>query len=459
MAKKQLSDLFLVELYKLCLRNAAMFELAKSHLEYHFLPSEEYKLIWRSMVDHFEVNGRLITLGVLGQQYEADKEVTPLIRQIKDTPIPNENDILEQLELFLKQMIFISTHKELADKYNERDEEGAFQLMLETAEKLSDFKLKDERHYNNIIDGMEERLDDRKQGYLSLDETKFHNRKVPTGIVYGLDDQLKGGIDRKDTMLIMGPSGSGKSKMMKYSGYYNSKLGNRTVHIQAEGSKEEAEQCYDAAFAGQDISVVETGMLDDYTSSLLDKALEDIQMKGGEIHLKAFEQFNEGSLADVRAFMQEIVNIFGPIDLLIVDYLDVMHPGDGKNYGTSNDQERKKREKLGQVFKNLCMEFNCAGITATQSTTIPHEAQNDPKFVYRREHISEFKGMVKPFSYFVTINGTDKEKELEVRRLHIDKFRKYAAPSPTFTVATNLGNERFYEQKNSTIEAIWQGKY
>lgn len=445
MAKKKLSDLFLVELYKICLRNAAIFEIARDHIEYHYLPNEEYKLIWRSMVDHYELHGRSITIGLLAQQYEADKETTQLIKQIKDTPTPDENDIIDQLQEFLKQVIFISAHKELAEKYNQRDDEGAYQLLNEVAEKLADFRLKDERHFDNIIGGMTDRMENRKMSYLSTDETKFHTRKIPTGIVLGLDDQLKGGIDRKDTMLVMGPSGSGKSKLMKYCGYYNAKLGNRVVHIQAEGSKEEAEQCYDAAFAGTGVSTIETGMLDVYTISELDRAMEDIALKGGEIHMKAFEQFNEGSLADVRAFMQEIVDLFGPIDLLILDYLELMHPGDGKKYGTSNDQERKKREKLGQGFKNLCMEFNCAGITATQASTVPHESQNDPKFVYRREHISEFKGMVKPFSYFITINGTDQEKDKEVRRLHIDKFRKYSAPNPTFTVATNLGEERFYD--------------
>lgn len=455
--KKKLSDLFLVELFKLCLRNVAVFELSKDHIEYHYLPDEDHKYIWKAMCDHYEINGRGITIGLLGQQFEADKEVIALLRKIKDTPTPDETDIIDQLELFIKQMLFISTHEALADKFNEQDDEGAFLLMSEVADKLSNFKLKDEQHYDMIITDMEGRIETRQGEFLATDATKFNRRKIPTGFMIGLDDQLKGGIDRKDTFLWMGPSGSGKSKAMKFSGYYNSKIGHRVIHIQAEGSKEEAQQCYDAAYAGTNLSTMETGMLGEETMAELRVALDNISEKGGEIHLKAFETFDEGSLLDVKNYMQEIVDLFGPIDLIILDYLELMHPGDGKKYGTTNEQERKKREALGNGFKNLCMEFDCAGITATQSTTVGHSEQNDPKFVYRREHISEFKGMVKPFSYFATINGTDAEKDNNTRRVHIDKFRKYAAPNPTFTVATNFENERFYDHLR-TVRMVQHGK-
>ena len=446
MAKKKfLSDLFLFELFKLSLRNTKLFELSKDHIEYHYLPDENYKYIWKAICDHHELSGNLITIGLLGQKFEADNEITTLLRKIKDTPVPDEDDILDQLELFIKQMLFISTHESLAAKFNEQDDEGAFQLMLEVAEKLSDFKIKDERHYDIIIGGMSDRIETRQADFLATDMSKYKPKKIPTGFLLGLDDQMMGGIDRKDTMMLMGPSGSGKSKMMKYSGYYNSKLGNRVIHIQAEGSKEEAEQCYDAAYAGTNISVMETGMLGEDTLNELEIALDNIAAKGGEIHLKAFESFDEGSLLDVKNYIQEIVDLYGPIDLIVLDYLELLHPGDGKKYGTSNEQERKRREALGNGFKNLCMEFDAAGITATQASTVGHSEQNDPKFVYRREHISEFKGMVKPFSYFVTINGTDTEKDNNTRRIHIDKFRKYSAPTPTFTVATNFENERFYD--------------
>tara|TARA_R110000772_G_C13310332_1_gene440665 strand:- start:61268 stop:62656 length:1389 start_codon:yes stop_codon:yes gene_type:complete len=445
MAKKQLNEFFITELYKVCLRQSDVFELARAHVEYHFLPSEDHKLIWRSMVNHYEVTGRLISIGILGQQYEADKDVMKVIGDIANSDEPNIEDLLEQLEIFIKQMIFISAHKELAELYNKNDDDGAFQLMTEVAEKLSNFKIKDETYYHNIIEGMEDRMDDRKDEFTSVDPSKFRARKIPTGIVLGCDDQLKGGVDRKDTLMLMGPSGSGKSKMLKFMGYYNSKLGHRIVHIQAEGSREEAEQCYDAAYAGISIAVAETGMLDEDTTEELSAALKDIQRKGGEIHLKAFETFDEGSLLDVRNYMREIVDLYGPIDALVLDYLELLHPGDGKTYGTSNDQERKRREKLGQGFKNLCMEFDCAGFTATQSSTVSHDDQNDPTFVYRREHISEFKGMIKPFSYFITINGTEAEKDENRRRLHWDKFRKYNAPVPTFPIATNMENERFYD--------------
>ena len=61
-----------------------------------------------------------------------------------------------------------------------------------------------------------------------------------------------------------------------------------------------------------------------------------------------------------------------------------------------------------------------------------------------RYHISEFKGIIKPFSYFVTLNQTADERNSNVMRLHIDKIRKYKAQVPTVKIATNFDVERFY---------------
>lgn len=454
MKERQLSKFFILELFAICLKRKSVLEVANSHLQYHFLPSKEYKEIWKSISNHYKLTGELITLGILSQQFRESNDIMDILGRVSEVDPPDETIMIDQIEIFIKKMIFIDAHRELAERYNKQDDEGAFQLMTETAEKLSEFKLLPDNHFNNIIGGIHDRISDRKERSLASLSNKKRDRKIPTGIQLEVDNQIHGGVDRGDTLLWMGVSGGGKSKAIKYSGYYNSKLGNRVVHIQAEGTLQEALDLYDAAYVGQPVEELETGMLDEKTQTELNIAINQLKQKGGEIHIKAFEQFGIASLLDVKAFMDLVVKKFGPIDLLLLDYLELVDPGDGKYY----KEERYRREAIANGFKNLCKEFDCAGITATQAMDISHAALNDSKFVLRREHISEFKGMVKPFSYFLTINATDQEIEKDLRRLHWDKCRKYKIQKRTFTIATNFNNERFYDNIQTQLLARYGTK-
>jgi hypothetical protein len=433
-----LSDFFLLELFSVCLKRKSVVEIASQHLQYHFLPSKEYKLIWQQISNYYFVNKQLITLGVLGQHFSATPEAIDILRKVSNTEPPDESVILDQLEIFVKKMIFVDAHKSLAEKYNKQDNDGAFDLLVKTAEKLSNFTITAKNQFHTVVGGIKDRIEDRKNQEEVTTDRK--DKKIPTGIMYELDTQLKGGIDRGDTFLWLAGSGEGKSKAMKYSGYYNAKIGNRVVHIQAEGTLNEALEQYDAAFIGQPVDVVETGLLDMVQKEQLDDIIFRLKERKGEIFVKAFEQFGDSSLIDVRSFMNDVVKTYGGIDLLILDYLELMQPGD-KSY----KDERLRRSALGEGFKNLCMEFNCSGMTATQAMDIPHKDKNDPSFVLRRQHISEFKGMLKPFSYLASINGTEKEIQQNLRRVHLDKWRKYALQKKTFTIATNFDNERFYD--------------
>lgn len=440
--EKQLSKFFILELFSVCLKRISVLEIAIEHVQYHYLPSQEYKKVWKSIVTNYQLSKTLISLGTLSQQYITDRDVLEILNKISTIDTPSETVIVEQLELFIKKMIFIDTHRELADRYNKQDEDGAYKLLSDAAEKISEFTLSKKAYFHNIVEGIEDRLAERREATMSgSTAVRAPSSKIPTGIQLELDSQLKGGIDRGDTMLWMAISGGGKSKAMKYSGYYNSKIGNRVVHIQGEGTLQEALQQYDAAFIGASVDVVESGLLNIETQKDLSSVVNHIRERGGEIHLKAFEQFGSVSLSDVRAFCYDVVKAYGPIDLLILDYLELFNPGDGKHH----KEERMRREATANQFKNLCMELNCAGISATQAMDVPHQMRNDAKFVLKREHISEFKGMVKPFSVFATINATDDEIKTGIKRIHIDKFRKYYLPVPTFPVVINFENERFYD--------------
>ena len=141
----------------------------------------------------------------------------------------------------------------------------------------------------------------------------------------------------------------------------------------------------------------------------------------------------------------------GKIDVIIIDYLELLEVGDGHVY--TPGEERFRQAKLAKGMKMLAMEFNAVVHTATQSSNIPEENKQDPEFVITRAQLSEDKGKIRPFDIFITINQTRDEAKEEVMRLHTDKLRDYKNGNPIH-ICNNFSYARFYDRKR-TLNMDW----
>lgn len=433
----KLNPNFVNELFKICLRNKAVFSLALQHVKFNYLPDRYYKSLWKTMSDYFEGTDKLCTIGLLSQEFSREVKTIKVISEIKRASEMDPEDAINQLEKFIKNKLFIETMPILADKFNSNEMDESFNLMDEIATQLKEFQIRDQSTYTRIFGGFKERYQDR------IDNPKKRKPKIPTGIP-PLDIQSYGGPNRGDIGLILAVSGGGKSYALRWLGISAVRLGHRVVHIQVEGTEKECVNSYDSAIAGSPITKIEGAKLSSIELKAIDNALENVQSEQGEIFVKAYEQFDSATMKDVHTYCQEIVDKFGSIDLIILDYIDEIDPGDKKRYSTSNDGERKRREASAKKFKNLAMEFDCVGWTATQSNTVDKKDLDDPKFYFTRYNINEHKLMVKPFSYFITLNRTADEEANDVMRIFIDKFRKYKKTLPLFSICTNFDNGRFF---------------
>lgn len=70
-----------------------------------------------------------------------------------------------------------------------------------------------------------------------------------------------------------------------------------------------------------------------------------------------------------------------------------------------------------------------------------------------RYDISEFKGAVKPFSYFGTLNQTKDEYEAGIMRIFNDKIRKKKAKQ-VIRICQAYEFDRFYD-RNRTIKEFY----
>jgi len=445
----RLSEHFLLEVFKSSLRNREVLETCKEHLKYTYLPNESYKQLWKSITDTFAATRKLPSFGVLAQQNETNKGVIELIGKAREVDLPDREMIIQQLEKYIKQSMFVEMYDALGDLYNEGDKEKAYSVLESASERIHSFSLRG-KYYEKIFEGYNDRFDRR---ILSKEiDQEADLAKLPFGIDE-IDRLSKGGMNKGDIALFLAQSGVGKTKLLKWIGVNAARLGFRVLHLQAESTKKECLDLYDATWTGCELHSIEYGNIDTTTHGKIQTAIKNITSQGGEIYVEAFEQFNTASMLDVRTIIENVEKEFGKIDLVLLDYFELFSPGNGVRYRPS--EERQRREAIGDSLKNIAVEFDTRIVSATQASTVSPELLNDPKFVMTRYNVSEFKGVIKPFSFFITLNQTEDEKEENYMRLYIDKMRKYKG-GQIIPIYNNYDRERFYDAPKTRAEILIQ---
>ena len=159
-------------------------------------------------------------------------------------------------------------------------------------------------------------------------------------------------------------------------------------------------------------------------------------------------------MTDVRKELKDIEKKHGKIDVIIIDYLELLEVGDGKNYNIGD--ERFRQQKLSKAMKTLAMEFNAVVFTATQANTPDKETTDDPDFVFSRYNINEDKGKIRPADGFFTLNFTSDERREQFMRIYIDKAREHAG-GQIIHICNNFAYSRFYDSKRTAENNLSDG--
>ncbi len=262
----ELSKDFVHELYKICLKKPSILKIADKFVKYQYLPGEEYKLVWRSIINYYDVNGTSITVGIISQTYIHNDRVQTVLSRIKSAELLGEDECIVQLKEFIRLNLFIDSYDKIGELYSKGDKDSAIALLKESYEELESFSIKSKIKHVEIISTLPDRLAQRKIDALDV---KPEDQKLPTGIPV-FDSQIGGGIDKGDTLCLLAGSGVGKSKFLKWVGISNVRRGSKILHIQLEGSEEEAVDTYDAGITGIQLSNLEKGLYPDKTIELIE---------------------------------------------------------------------------------------------------------------------------------------------------------------------------------------------
>ena len=317
-------------------------------------------------------------------------------------------------------------------------------MFVKYAEDFSKFSIQSAK-FETVFGDFAERQAKRRS-----DDWQFRY-KIPTGIDeidYRLGGE-NGGPETGECVLWLGDSGAGKSQVLVSVGISAARQGFRVAHFQLEGTKEQCLNRYDAAWTGTLYQDVKLGNITSKKMEVTKRIIK--KLRKSDIIVSSEETFNAKTLPDIRREVKEMEKTYGKIDVIIIDYLELLEVGDGHNY--TPHEERFRQAKLAKGMKMLAMEFNAVVHTATQSSSIGEEQKNDPEFVITRAQLSEDKGKIRPFDIFITINQTRDESKEEIMRLHTDKLRDYKNGDPIH-ICNNFAYARFYDRKR-TLNTDW----
>lgn len=448
MASNLLTNDFIAELIAVALRKRMVFDVVRKYLKFSFLQTEQDKKIFQWCVKRYDTTGQTPTLGQLQQHFNEDEKTLERIEMIGEIEVDEDSkyeNLIDEFETFVKKMKFLDANDKIADLYNAGKKEQAYDAFVKYAGDFSRFSIKDAK-FETVFGDFNVR-----QARRQSEDYNFRF-KIPTGIDeidYRLGGE-NGGPETGECVLWLGDSGAGKSQALVHLGVTAARQGHRVAHFQLEGTKEQCLNRYDAAWTGTLYQDVKIGNIPPKKLEVTRRVIK--KLGKSDVIVSSEETFNAKTLVDIRKELVEMEKVYGKIDVVIIDYLELLEVGDGHNY--SPGEERFRQAKLAKGMKMLAMEFNAVVHTATQSSNIPEEQKQDPEFVITRAQLSEDKGKIRPFDIFVTLNQTRDERKQEIMRLNTDKIRDYKNGDPVY-ICTNFDYARFYDRKR-TMNTDWE---
>lgn len=188
-----------------------------------------------------------------------------------------------------------------------------------------------------------------------LEAIKDKNGQISTGWPT-LDKKLFGGFNRGELNIFAGGSGSGKSLFMANLGVNWCMAGLNVLYLTFELSENLVSMRLDS-------------MVSDIPSREIFKTIDDVDMKVRIIGKKAgafqVKYMPTGKNAnDLRAYIKEYeIKTGRKIDVVLVDYLDLMHPISVK---VNAENLFVKDKYVSEELRNLAMELNVIFVTASQ---------------------------------------------------------------------------------------------
>ena len=434
-----LTEEFLMDLFYTCMENDYILAVVMEHVRKEYLPDRDFITLHSCLRSYYKDYKKAPTFSILKQMIANNKSAVSLLDDIYDSASVIETEqILEQLENYIKQVRFQKIYKEVGELYNKSGHEEASKKLQEYTEWASTFNLRSSE-FVDVIDTFGIRFKANRQKH------NADNKMLPITRFY-IDelDAMNNGRDlRTQLTCFMAPTGVGKSHAARWIGKNACQIdGLNVLHFQLEGSKDEVVTAYSASLVSCSTYRYETGTIRDVDIARMEAMLKAVS---GKLYVKSYPKFNAHvSTIDIRNGIQDFKKRYGiNPDVVIIDSIDLLTDSSGRKYGENG--ERHKRIAVANDLKDLAADENVWMVGTYQSTIENRDWLNDEKNVLTEFNTAEAKGLARPMTHLITLNQSDRERKEHTMRLNVAKSRFFEKGEP-FKIATDYDNEQFYDQ-------------
>lgn len=243
--------------------------------------------------------------------------------------------------------------------------------------------------------------------------------KVDTGIP-GLNRYI-GGFRAGELIFVLADSGVGKTSLLVNLGANAALLGARVLHITFELSAENTLKRYYRKVAEAPPSEVR-----EKPEIVVDRVNRWLRFAKGSVHVLYQQPYGVGA-DELRVLVDQYVSLVGGVDLIILDYLDLMRI---PKYAKSD------YEGLGQLshlVRNIGVERSASTLSATQATRGAHRVRH-----LRLDMMGDSYRKVQAGDIIIGFLQADEEFEMNQGRLALLKIRENPGRGAEIPVYVNL---------------------
>jgi replicative DNA helicase len=295
----------------------------------------EYARVVKFVHEYYDKYSAVPAFDLVNAEFEVDLEPTEKITKDR------MSSTCDAVERFCRE----SAAKDAVYKGLELIDKDDMGKLLDLVQKAAEVSLQKDLGID-IYENPEERLK-------SLVETFT---PIPT-LIEGIDGPLDGGLIRKQFTLFSANSGGGKSLMLQNLGNNYSIQGLHVLNLTLELAEELVFLRLGAILSGVDASAWKSN-IPEISAGILNV---QAHAHGGSYIVKKLPV--SSTALDIRSYLKFYEIEYGRVpDVILIDYLDLMHPNGGINGIGVFDQDKQKSEEVTQIIQ----EYDMIGVSASQ---------------------------------------------------------------------------------------------
>lgn len=267
-------------------------------------------------------------------------------------------------------------------------------------------------------------------------DPKLEPERIATGICTELDDALTGGLAAGELGFFLAPPGRGKTLALVNVGANAFREGKKVLHVTLEIRARSVGKRYDCCLTESTYDEIRE------QPELLMKRFKLLKKSGGSLMIKDYS-YQHCGISELNSILEERSNSSSPVDLLIVDYADLMIPP---------QKYRDTRHEITKIYEELRIlagYFEIPVWTASQGNRVSLS-----KRTIDMRDIAEAFAKANIADLIIAICQTEEEKMEKEMRLYIAKTRM-GETNPTIAVVADLKRMLMRSPTNYDREIHW----